>query len=413
MRVLFALLGLFLCYRLGADTARGGAARLLSTIAVFQLRVDTADLAVSLSPRDPETHYNRALMLVNLGRLNEAAAEFKNTVDLRPHHYYEWLDLGVTLDRLDNQTGAESALRESIRLAPFFPQPRWQLGNLLFRQGRYDDAFTELRFAARNNRSLIDQLMELGWVAAGGDVQEMKRLIEPTTKWEHLLFARFLAIQEKGTDAVSEINETGEPQNDPERKSVNETISFLLYNHQFREAYSAWQVTHRQFAGHRSDELLNGDFTQSIVVNEPGFGWQIQEIPNVTVSIDTSGPDAKARSLQLQFSGLVSSSGALNQLVLLSAKSRYSLSFMARTQDLVSGGPPAVLVMEAASSAKVLARSKPISTPTSDWTSYTVEFRTEENNGDVNVVLGRVPCSQQPCPIFGKLWLSEFKLIKL
>src|SRR3954467_576066 len=98
IRLLFGLIGIVLCFRLGADAARGGVARLMSTIAVFELRPESADLAISVSPRDPETHYNRALMLVNLGRLSEAVVEFKNTVQLRPHYYNAWMDLGVTLD---------------------------------------------------------------------------------------------------------------------------------------------------------------------------------------------------------------------------------------------------------------------------------------------------------------------------
>jgi len=85
------------------------------------------DLAVRITPSDPEAHYTRALELVNFQRLEDAAAELQEAVRLRPHHYYEWLDLGVTLDRLGNQSAAENAVRESIRLAPFFAQPRCSL----------------------------------------------------------------------------------------------------------------------------------------------------------------------------------------------------------------------------------------------------------------------------------------------
>src|SRR5436190_20861625 len=132
LRFSAALLVLFCCYRLVVDTARGGIARLLETNAIIQSRVEPVDLAIRLAPSDPEAHYTRALALVNHERLDDAVAELRQTTRLRPHHYYEWLDLGVTLDRLGDQTAAVAALRESVRLAPFFSQPRWQLGNLLF-----------------------------------------------------------------------------------------------------------------------------------------------------------------------------------------------------------------------------------------------------------------------------------------
>src|SRR5438105_2575453 len=97
-----------------------------------QTNIEAADLAVRLTPNDPEAHYTRAIVLGNLERLSEAAVELNQAISLRPHHYYEWLDLAVTMDRLGDEPAAIRAVDESIRLAPSFAQPRWQSGNLLF-----------------------------------------------------------------------------------------------------------------------------------------------------------------------------------------------------------------------------------------------------------------------------------------
>src|SRR6266478_4552630 len=185
LRVLVALAGLFCCYRLIVDAGTSGVSRLLSTSAIFQSTIAPADAAVRLTPTDPEAHYTRALALVNLERLGDAVGELRQATTLRPHHYYEWLDLGVTLDRLEDQTAAIAALQESVRLAPFFAQPRWQLGNLFFRQGRYEEAFAELRLGAKSNPNLFTGMLDLAWVAADGDVRTIEALVPPETRLGH------------------------------------------------------------------------------------------------------------------------------------------------------------------------------------------------------------------------------------
>src|SRR5437763_1843450 len=89
------ILALFVFYLLITDSSRSGFSRFLSLLAIIQARVEPADLAVTVTPKDPEAHYTRALSLVNLGRLDEALEELREATRLRPHHYYEWLDLGV------------------------------------------------------------------------------------------------------------------------------------------------------------------------------------------------------------------------------------------------------------------------------------------------------------------------------
>ena len=115
LRLALALLGLFCCYRLMVSSAKAGYSRLLSTVSMVQSGIDPAAAAVRLTPADPEAHYTLALALVNHERLPEAVAELREAIRLRPHHYYEWLDLGLTLDRLNDEEGALAALKESIR----------------------------------------------------------------------------------------------------------------------------------------------------------------------------------------------------------------------------------------------------------------------------------------------------------
>src|SRR5215831_159796 len=224
VRLSLVLMTLVLCYFLIVDTAGGGYARLLCAAAIVQSQLEPADRAVQAAPRDPETHYTRALSLVNAGKLDDALAEFRMAISIRPHYYYEWLDLGETLDQIGDSKGAEAAMRESVRLAPSFAQPRWQLGNLLYAQERYDEAFEQLRRAARANPNLRRGLFQLAWVSAQGNVQTFLSSLQVTDRQDHFEAARFLAIQGKGADAVAQARQAGQPANEGESDAMREAV---------------------------------------------------------------------------------------------------------------------------------------------------------------------------------------------
>ena len=410
LRFVFALVALFCCYQLIVFSARAGYSRLLSTVAIIQPNIEPADKAVRLTPNDPEAHYTRALSLVNKQRLGEAVRELQEAIRLRPHHYYQWLDLGVTLQRLEKDSEGAAALKESIRLAPSFAQPHWQLGSLLYREERFDDAFQELRLGAKSNPNLVSAMLDLAWVAAAEDVVRFESLIQPDSARGHLEMAEFLARQGKGTESVKHARAGGFPHDEEELSLLRRTISDLLSSGNAEEAFETWLLSHPNSRGSKG-QIVNGSFVEAILANDPGFGWQILRPANVAISIDLAGPTANMRSLRIEFSG-DSQNQIFYQRVLLSPNSHYSLSFSAKAEKLVSGGPPVVAALDTSSSPVILGQSKPLSPGSDDWTSYVVAFSTREKGSNVMISLQRAPCSPSPCPVFGKLWLSGFSLTK-
>src|SRR5215831_1208711 len=302
LRVVTAIVVLALCRALFIDAAKSGVSRLFSALAIAQSDVGPADMAVGLSPSDPEAHYTRGVMLSNADRLTEAVAELRLATRLRPHHYYEWLDLGVTLERQGDQDSSLAALRESIRLAPSFAQPRWQLGNFLFRQGVYQQAFDELRRAAHTDPNLFEQTLELGWLAANGDVATFEALTQPDTTKSRIALGRFLAVKEKWAEAAQVAAAAGDPEDDWDRTLLRQTITRLIAAQQFPEAFKVWSATHSSGRATQGG-FLNGDFSEPIARDDPGFGWQLESEQNVSPAIDPVGPAPSARSLLLTFSG--------------------------------------------------------------------------------------------------------------
>jgi Flp pilus assembly protein TadD len=414
LQLSLALIGLFCCYRLSFDSARHGYSRLLSMFSIIQLSVEPADSATRLTPRDPEAHYTRALALVNLQRLDDAVTELRTSTQLRPHYYYEWLDLGVTLDRLGDETGSVAALQQSIRLAPRFSQPRWQLGNLLYRQGRYSDAFAEFRIAATTNPNLVQQMLDLAWAASQGDPGGFEALIQPQSRVSHLEIARFLAWHGKGAAAAAHARAMGRPEEGRERELLHQTVTELIARDLYVDAYQTWLMdqTPSERGTNPAGVVLNGSFAEPVIKEDSGFSWQLTLPPNVAASIQPSGPSEGTRSLLLEFAGdSPSGLSLLHQLLLIKPNSHYSLSFMVKAENLVTGGPAIVRVDEANhGSPTTLAVSDVLATGATEWRRSQLRFSTTDNSSAVIIGVQRLACSQPPCPAFGRLFFSQFTL---
>jgi predicted O-linked N-acetylglucosamine transferase (SPINDLY family) len=106
------------------------------------------------SPQDSPALTLVALMaladqLVGAGRGAEAAQLYRDWIgrDRSPARYIAQFNLGVLLVNLNDQAGAEQAYRAALALAPHFIQAHLNLGTVLERQGRPDEALPAWRTA--------------------------------------------------------------------------------------------------------------------------------------------------------------------------------------------------------------------------------------------------------------------------
>ncbi|MEP6707791.1 MAG: hypothetical protein ABJC05_09735 [Pyrinomonadaceae bacterium] len=364
--------------------------------------------ALQLAPNDPEGRTVRGLLLSEYGEYRDATVEFERAAELRPRDYYLWLELGMTRDALGDQDGAERALRESVRLAPYYAQPGWQLGNLLFRLGRRDEAFAELRRAAQSDPTLLPATIDLAWSALR-NTEALRSVIQPQSPSEHSALARFLAKHGEGKEAVAELRITG----GATREDIHNLVRDLLAQNAFSDAYEIWEYGN-QIAKNASENSLtyDGGFEKPLEVNEPGFGWQVSEsLAGMTLSVDASNPYQGGKSLRIDFHGDPTPTVlAISQIVLVSPKTHYRLQFAARTNDVISGGLPVVVVSDAATPGTILAESQPLASGTSPWRESVIDFTTGPQANAVVLSLRRNGCATGPCPIFGSLWLDAFFL---
>lgn len=407
-RLLIVSLGLLALFWGIWTSGSEGLSQLLASRSLITNRLQEADLAVRLSPALAEGHSARASLLNNDGNFAEAAKEYELAVSARPKDYALWLQLGTARDKAGDPEGAIVAFRESTRLAPFYAQPHWQLGNTLYRVGRGDEAFKEVRLALIGDPQLIPAALDLSWEAFKGDPRAIEQAIQPNTASMHVALARFFVRHGKISEAVQEFREAGSLSEDDRRGLLKD----LFNARRFIEAYEVWSSSRTADTGGMS-RFVDGGFESEIKLDEPGFGWQLQWRPEaVSISSDTQNPHGGARSLRVDWSGKSDSSDAvISQLLLVEPAARYRLSFAARTEELLSGGLPVVTVIDASDDKKlILIKSKTLPHGTNPWQTYTSEFTTSETTRGVFIGIRRENCETDPCPAFGHAWFDDFSL---
>jgi Flp pilus assembly protein TadD len=394
--------------------ARIGLSKTASKEALKSGSIAAADRAVALTPSDSDAHYARAIALTFEGEAAEAINEYERAAALRPRDYFLWLTLGTARDEAGDVEGAVAALRESVRLAPYYAQPRWQLGNVLLRAGgRQEEAFKELRRAAESNPQFLPALIDLAWSVSGNDPASVERIIQPAESNAHLALARFFLRKGRITEGLAHLRSAGNL-SDKERLTL---LHELMTARRYQEAYEVWLSGLEDKSGVPAsglDALIDGGFERGINLDEQAFGWRIpRAMEGLQASLDNSNHREGAQSLRLDWTGNSNPALAVAaQLVQVEPDRKYRLSFSALTTEVVSGGLPLIAITDSGGRKK-LAESPPLPKATNGWTDYSVEFTTATDTRAILISVQRQPCATNPCPMFGKVWLDGFSLKRL
>jgi tetratricopeptide (TPR) repeat protein len=403
-RFVVSIAGIVACLLIIWINAQAGLSRLLGKYAILNGSLEAADTSVALASSDPEAHRVRAAVLYQLKQVPEAAKELERAIALRPHDDYLWLELALIKDELEDPAGANLAFNESVRLAPFYAYPRWQRGNFLLRQRRFDEAFADLRQAAASNPTFIPNLIDLAWAFSGGDVKTAERLAQITGGEMRAAFAGFLAKKGKSREAAEQLALTGDISEQTRKQIVRDLISAKA----FHEAYKFWKKSN---GGHETTTVYDGGFEGSLEFDEFGFGWRLsRSVQGVELAGDTNQPQSGVRSLLIEFQGNSNpDTSIVSQLIVVEPSRRYRINFAVRTKDLVTGGLPIVAVNDAETS-KRLGQSPAVRPDMTGWRTLSFEFQTDSATKAVVVSVQREGCTTPPCPIFGSVWLDSFSV---
>lgn len=387
---------------------RDGFSKLLSEYGSATGSLAATSRALHFGPGDATAHFAQATVFAEAGETDQSLPEFKRAVALRPDDYFLWLQLGTAFDADGNDENAQAAFQRAISLAPTYAEPHWQLGNLLLRRGEAVTAFNELHYAAHSDPERQAALMDLAWGFYQGDVPQVLRVIRPETDAARIQLASFLRKQGKAEASIDLLRRVSSAKVE-RRQLARELIDAQL----FAQARTVWMLDSESDEVKRGG-IFDGSFETAIDLNEAGFGWRAAKARTIDFAVDSASPNSGTHSLELSFHGEMDPTVAiLSQLVLVEPRSRYRLSFAARTRDLISGGLPIVTVRQWGGDSQLIAESSPLTNGTSGWRTVALNFESGEQLQAVAINIQRQRCVSYPCPIVGRAWFDSFVLEKL
>jgi Flp pilus assembly protein TadD len=366
------------------------------------------EIAVRQSPSDPDAHWALAESLLGANRFAEAVAEYEAAVKLRPRDYFLWMELGYALVQNREEDRAYVAYQTAAKLAPHYAQPRVRLGEFLLRLQRREEAFQQLRRAATSDNTLLPEVTQLA-IFEFGDPAYIVQVLQPRTATEKMTLAFSFLKEGFIEEAVKLFHQTGDV-TDADRKKL---VHSLLQAKRYKEAHQVWSSAFPVSENAGAESIINGAFESVVRLDETGFGWQVPRSEEGEVSLSVEDPHSGRASLSISYTGESNpSTPAISQIVLVRPDSSYRLSYAARTSDLVTGGPPVVGVINAATN-RVLAESDPLGAGSQPWRAYQLVFSTEEVEA-VIVAIYRQHCrSTGPtCAAFGRVWFDSFRLVE-
>lgn len=113
-------------------------------------------------PQDISKKKQRALELINQGRLREAKQLYQKLLKKTPADAGSWFMLGTVEGRMGNLVGAENAMCKSLQANSELPEAWLGLGQVLELQGRLDDACDTYLKAISNKPDLADAHVSVG-----------------------------------------------------------------------------------------------------------------------------------------------------------------------------------------------------------------------------------------------------------
>ena len=139
--------------------------------------------ALDLNPESAPGHYNLGLALVSQRKLAEASAEFQEALRLSPEYAEAHNNLGAILHAAGKLDDAERHYRLAVRFRPDNEEALNNLGRLLTERARPAEAVEQFQRALALNPEFASALAGLAWIRATSnaslrDPQEAVRLAE-------------------------------------------------------------------------------------------------------------------------------------------------------------------------------------------------------------------------------------------
>ncbi len=373
-----------------------------------------AKLAIRLAPADPRPRWLAATAEkgdFSLENIESSVRLFEEVVRRSPNDFRWWIELGRSYEQAEQPENAEMAFQKAVELAPTYTFPHWQFGNFYLRQNRSEEAFTELRKTTERSVVYREQVFSLAWDYFDKDPQKVEELAADTPDVRATL-ALFYAARGSAENALRVWNGLGDEDKTKHVDTAKRIARGLFEKQRFKESL-AFAVQTGIDPEAKAETISNGGFETYLGGPEDTiFGWRIlRGDGKLDIKPDAGVKFQGARSLQVAFKGYARPElHNVVQFVVVEPGARYRLSFMVRTDNLRSGGPPLVQVIGGRENVGIAA-SEPFTVGSMDWVPVSLEFTAPPDLDGVHIRTGRLSCEE--CAITGSIWYDDFQLTKL
>ena len=378
--------------------------------------LNAAQMAARMAPDDPLTHWRIAQVSQKTLPLDQQAAaipEYEKAVSLSPNDYRFWMTLGTAQEQVGNSAQAELALKRAVALAPAYAYPRWYLGNLYLREGRYDEAFAELRVASQADNELLPQLFNLVWEIYNNDPEALKNAVGQSAP-ARANFALYLVGRKRVDEGLRLWNDLSSEDRRANKDPGEKIVMNLIANLRYHDAMQVWNdITSEKFRI-QVDQIFDGSFEEPVAyAGDTIFGWYVKGAPQMHIGIDPNKSHNGDRSLRLVFQVRTNIQDLnASQLIPVTPNKEYDFECYVATDKLETGSAPQIQIFDA-NSGQALGISAMPATGTNDWQRLGFNFKTSDKTQAVMLKIVRVTCSNEEtpiCPIFGSVWYDDFSL---
>ena len=374
-----------------------------------------AEMAESMAPADPLTHWRVAQVQqksLPLDQQAQSLVEYERAVNLSPNDYRFWMALGTASEQAGDTAKAERALKQAVALAPAYAYPRWYLGNLFLRTGRYDEAFAELRRASEAEAELQPQQFNLIWEIYGSDPAALNKAVGETAA-ARASFAEYLLGRQKFDEGLRMWDGLNSYEKRSNRQTGESMVNRLVSAFRYHDAMRVWNdVTVNEKFRVEVGRVFDGGF-EELAAPESVFAWQVKALPQLQIGLDQEKSHSGASSLRLVFHVRSNIENInISQIVPVSTNTEYDFEFYVATEKLETGSPPLVAILDPTTSG-VIVSSAPASNGNSDWTRVALSFKTGDKTEAITIRIARPSCGTDEapvCPIFGSVWYDDFSL---
>lgn len=382
-----------------------------------QNNLQVAQMAMSLAPNDPLTHWQLAQATqknLPLDQQIKSIAEYEKAVSLSPNDYRFWVALGTAAEQAGDPVKAEHALKQAVALAPAYARPHWYLGNLLLRIGRYDEAFVELRTASEADVEFQPQQFNLIWEIYSSDPEGLKKAVGDNSL-ARAKFTLYLIGRQKYEEGLRVWDSISANDKRANKETSEAIVNGLVTSQRYHDALKVWNdIAANEKLRAESGRVSDPGFEDaSSYGTEAAFSWQVTQVPQVQIGIDPVKSHSGANSLRIAFHVRSDIEGInVSQLMPVTANTEYDFEFYVATEKLETGGPTMVQVIDPTNSA-ILVTSPGAPGGTSDWNRVALSFKTGDKAEAVLIRIVRPTCGTKEapvCPIFGSVWYDDFSI---